>query len=1455
MNRAPVVPGMVPPTPRVRAIRLRPRSRPAPLPIALVVIGLLASGLPIAAPPAAAVSPAGEPPPSPGPELRNAATRLPTASPLPPPGPSGAIALPADARGVQLPPSVRFPGLLGHSGAPPGAAYALQALGAAGPNGSWQNRFCNGLWPNTWSGASLYVGDCYGHDEPGLQFYSDLPGSGGNVTWNVTLPTDAGPTANQSDLYVAIWFGLTLTAPFAWMHECFLELQFYPDASYYAGTSVVPTWNQNDNWVGAAVAWQINVTTGYEDACYYSPLYDRGVPGPAVFNMTGGDRIEIRMAGYPTSPAGETIALNDLTESAYSYVDLYDRGAGVPLDPAYSTNSFENALQWTPGGEYPVVFAFETGHPGNPSFPDNGSTGGCDPGPPPASSADWAVPCPSYDPGSWVNDTRTPWSVEPPTFTGNGSSERPAQVAFSQDLGGIDLVDVQNGSYWRCGDRVGSAYCSYPWYSYSCGRQAFEFGATDWADTTVDFGQYLEYTRGATANAAGLGYYAPTNVSIPACDRPSSGVLVGTDAARPGGSVYFLSRPYVTPVNLTGLTNGSYALHALPVAGRGFAGWRTSGGVAVATPTSPWTSLRVSGPGSVLATFTATPHLTTVRFNASPAAASGGVGVVNGSILVGTGTSSRTVPWGSTIAVAPGIYGIEAYPPPGHEFARYAPSGPGVEVAATGFPFTWMIVDGSAASVTLTAELRSTGAPAQINFGPWGPGSVTFGGSGLGNLSTTVGAYRAVAVPAPGATFTGWVYYGSDEMTNFSADTTVVLEPGRSWLYAEFARTVNVQLTVLPSASGRIAFGGGAPLANGTEFGAAYHTYYALDAVPGAGAAFVGWSVNASAAGYILYAGSAIGAYLYANASVTVSLQLAAAPTVALTVRTSAPTAGLVEVNYGAAVGNGTVLSNLTAGAYRIGALPASGYTFVGWSYSGGAYASGTYLYLSAAGTLTANFARPQYAVTFLATPPTSSVLLQVNGAGVPLGDTVVLTAGTNSAQLLLRFGEYLHAWVASPGIALAPNGSSLSLTVGGPGTVIAELANFSAGPLRPSATALEVGDLLNVTVALAGGGPFGLSWSGLPPGCASGGASVACRPTASGNYSVRVRVVANDIVEWVGPVNLSVVDALRFVSLTASVALLEVGSSVTLRTATAGGQTPWHYAYAGLPPGCATEDTAQLLCSPSAAGAYAIQVLVGDRLGHLAGGATNLTVASALSIGSVAIDPATGAVGAAMAITVVAAGGVGPFTYAYLGGPPGCPSANVTPLNCRPTSAGVFPMVLVLNDSAGRSVTTSITLVVRTALAIGSFAARPGTVTVGESTVLAANATGGVEPLAYRYAGLPPYCASSNVSSLTCVPSAAGLYTVELVVSDASGARAFANTSLTVQIAPANPGGGGNAPTPWGAIAVGVGVAFLVLLGALLLRRGSPKLPARARPAPRPTPPAAPDGGPDPEREPAGAT
>ena len=104
---------------------------------------------------------------------------------------------------------------------------------------------------------------------------------------------------------------------------------------------------------------------------------------------------------------------------------------------------------------------------------------------------------------------------------------------------------------------------------------------------------------------------------------------------------------------------------------------------------------------------------------------------------------------------------------------------------------------------------------------------------------------------------------------------------------------------------------------------------------------------------------------------------------------------------------------------------------------------------------------------------------------------------------------------------------------------------------------------------------------------------------------------------------------------------------------------------------------------------------------------------------------------------------------------------------------------------TAGGTTTITITLGAANSVpTISAFTASPSTFTVGGTTYLNVSTSGGTGPLTYAYAGLPAPCVSSNSSTITCAPSAAGgPFSITVTVSDGASPRhtTSATTSFTV--------------------------------------------------------------------------
>ncbi len=1351
----------------------------------LLVAGFVASGILTLSPPGSA--------PAPVPVLENAAVG--PASPAhPSPSLPSAVAAP-----TPLAPSdgalrhnwsgsfAHLPASWGGATSPPGAFAARDRVdrshrssGATDPaiSPSYGNQShpndprgeCHGIWP-TYGGQSTYANDCYGHDEPGINFYSTLGGSGGNVSWNITLPVSRSFSETQSDLYTAIWFGMTLSDPYAWLDQCFLELQFYPDSDWNVGGPAF------GSWVGAAVGWQIEASNGYEDACFYEPLLE----GPAQANeflMSDGDQISVTMTGWVGSLFGENLTLHDWTNGQVSYVTMYNGAQNYPINPAYTTSEDPNGLQWTPGGELPVVFAFETGHPA-PPYPNNNSWGGCSSGVPPPTPSNPSVPCPSYDPGAWLNDTVVPWEIQVPVFFNATAAERPSQVSFTQDLGGISYIDPL--SNYTCSGRDGSEFCSYPWYSFSCATNAFEYGATDYRATTEDFGGYLEFATNYATDAAGLGFVPPTNFSIPVCSGPSYNVTVGPTSGG-AGTAYFLSTPLRSPTMFPAVAAGEYSLAALPARGQSFAGWSATGAVSVLDPADPSTTLWVAGDGSVTPAFSSTAPATVSLSIAT--SLSGGQVVISPSFFYTDGVPLAVLANGGSVAVAPGLYSIQAASPIGYNFSYWTVTGDGATVAAPQFPFTWLDVPAASGPITLTMYSTSTASYATIYYSVFGSGSISFDGGpsvSSGSAVVSLGTYSLVATPPTGWAIGDWYCGSSGVMTDFRASTNVTLELGTTYVYAEFEPLVHFRTS--PSGAGQISVNYAVPSPSADQ--SLYPSYYTIIAVPSAGYALSSWSVSSSTALWAYPSGG--GTYtLEVNRSGTVTASFTTATAVDLTFATS-PSVGGIRFNF-EDYAPGAQNTTLTAGTYLVSALPAPGYNFTGWTTSGSiSVAYGAFVTVTGSGgTLTADYALGRYPVTFTIDPPSgASVTIRPPlglSSTLATGETIWLSGDQDLVTANLPAGLTLFGWSVSPGIGVT--GSTLAtIAVNGPGTLTAHFGGFALSASVSPATAIDLGMSITASALALGDGTFSYAWSGLPPGCPGGNvASFRCTPAAIGNYSISVTVLSSDGSNHsIAAGSVTVVPALVANSFVAAPTSFTVGGSTTLTASTFGGVVPLTYQYSGLPAICPGANLPTISCTPDAAGRIDVTVRINDSAGLVVFGYATLLIASLPTVLAFNESRSVTDVGLPVSWSVWVDGGTAPLHLAYIGLPPGCVSQDSPRLACTPTATGNYTIRATALDADGVSAESTRSLSVNPTPAVASFSATPASIEVNGSLHLVVVATGGTAPVHFVYRGLPTGCASRNATDWSCTPVAAGNFTIVVTATDALGVNANASAAVSV--------------------------------------------------------------------------
>ena len=1052
--------------------------------LSIAIVGILLFGVGVLAADTSGASPSPSSSVAPAPAVAVAGSHGVTSSASP---------LSGGTSGFALPPSLvphlsysgstpaHIPAAWGPDATPPGAPVPTTPSGlsdssfvqqwSGGSQYSASHDVCVGKWPS--GGQSFYSNGCIGHDEPAINPFSDLPGSGGNVSWSVTLPVDGGPAHNQSDIYIAIWFGMNLYDPYGYNGQCFLELQMYPDT---AGSGAV----QVGVWSAFAVAWQIQLSNGFEDPCFTSAVNE---PNGTPLQMNAGDHLYVNMTGWQGAPTGEHVAVEDTTLHVASHFPLYNHQLNYPLDPAYSANNVEDALPWSPGGDLPVSFAFESGH--TTDDPQNDTFGGCNSGLPPPNPLNGAVPCGSYNPKDWAMDTKVPWHFYPVVFFNSHTRQTAVQYGFEQDFGAAAWIDGL--SYGTCAGRDGSAYCSYPWYSFDASLNAFAFGATDYSGTTQEFGTYAEYSSTLETDSSGLNFYPVENFSIPTATGDTF-----TIAVEGSGTVYFLNHAVAHTTTYDHIASGAYSINAVPAPGQYFEGYKTSPSVHLDAAGPAWNSLQLSGNGKLTIVFgPAPPAASFVTFQDT--GGHGFVTLVSGFAFAlnelfppaGPGfglapvfhSSAANIASGGTVPLTPGIYSVQANPKPGYNFTGWSAS-PGVYVFAPATNYTWVNVSSSGGTVQAHYQATPLTATVWLTAYPSQGGQIRFGASTFGSGAVFVrdqGSYAVQAIPAPGFQFVTWAPGFMSTMSDFSESSFVLVQYGSDYLTAVFS-SVPVLHSGGTGAGGGFAINGH-DVVGSISLPQVGNVVYQLEAVTNPGYIFSHWSVHNAGEVWIADLGAAITS-IQVNGSTTVTAHF---------VRSS--TAESVSfVAHGGTIlfdatdsFSGKSKISVTPGTYYLAETPSAGRTFTGWSTTGdvsvgtaytltantladvenlaGTWTAWYSVTVSGVGTLTARFGELTHPVTFIDFPFDSHLSVTLASGSttrvIHAGDTVFVEPGVYTLVLTGGSIAGLH-WFANSNLTFAPaRGATTTLTVTGSGTIYA-VAGSAASPVvsdSPSST------------------------------------------------------------------------------------------------------------------------------------------------------------------------------------------------------------------------------------------------------------------------------------------------------------------------------------------------------------------------------------------------------------------
>ena len=253
-------------------------------------------------------------------------------------------------------------------------------------------------------------------------------------------------------------------------------------------------------------------------------------------------------------------------------------------------------------------------------------------------------------------------------------------------------------------------------------------------------------------------------------------------------------------------------------------------------------------------------------------------------------------------------------------------------------------------------------------------------------------------------------------------------------------------------------------------------------------------------------------------------------------------------------------------------------------------------------------------------------------------------------------------------------------------------LAQFSASP--PSVD-IGVGATLDV-LALAGVPPYSYSYTGLPTGCQSADVpSLDCRASTIGRFFITVVVSDTTGTAINASLLLDVHLGPVVQSVLANPPTVVLGGTTVLTVLATGGASPYHFAYAGLPPGCGSINLTELACAPSETGSYSVQVTVVDSQGLWAqGSAAILVLAPPLGppfeLVSFLALPSLVYPGQPATLVATVTGGSPPYDFVYSSLPANCSAADSPTVVCPDPEVGYYTVSLRVSDSGWNSTSAS---------------------------------------------------------------------------------------------------------------------------------------------------------------------
>ena len=315
---------------------------------------------------------------------------------------------------------------------------------------------------------------------------------------------------------------------------------------------------------------------------------------------------------------------------------------------------------------------------------------------------------------------------------------------------------------------------------------------------------------------------------------------------------------------------------------------------------------------------------------------------------------------------------------------------------------------------------------------------------------------------------------------------------------------------------------------------------------------------------------------------------------------------------------------------------------------------------------------------------------------------------------------------------------------------------------------------------AAEGTPPYSWSVSGLPAGLSYDSKSGIVRgiPEIAGYYVLCVSVSDASDQSATATSFISVMEAAPLRMVTTSLTPGVVGTAYATGFTATGGFSPYTFTLSSgvLPAGLTLTSAGVLAGTPTAFGQFRFSVKVTDSNGITDIGDYLLTIAPA----PLAVTGTVGNITAGSPINLQfgASGGVPPYTFAISGSIPSGTRLSNGALTGTANSAGTFQFTVAVTDSRGTVATRTFILTITAAPLRVTGTAPNGQ--VGAAYAAPFDAVGGTPPYTFSAIGLPPGLRLTG-STLTGTPTSEGTFVVTLAVTDATGARASGEFTLTV--------------------------------------------------------------------------